>query len=445
MMTDDTSNAPGISAYTRFFSPLALQAASQGLTYPLVAMVASRGPGGPLNLAGLAQSNTLMYMLGTLGFGLVTAGMVFGRTREGYRQFRTVTLSIGLLVTLVQGLLCMPQAAHLLFGRLIGLPPSIEDPAAMTLLATVPLQFLFFIRIPFQVAMYNARATGKASLATILRILLTAILSPLFCLAEAVGPLWAVVCLSFPVGLEVAASAWLARPYLARLEASAAAPTKKEIFLFNLPLSIGGSLLSLSSILLGAFIAHAASPERMLPAYYLALGLATPVAYGATRVLEVVLAFPPAFEADRRTLKFALAAGAVLGLLPLIFILPGLSDLYYVRLQNLDPDSLPLVRVAALALALYPMCVAVRAQGEGLASLAGKPMTVIAGQVMFMITILLAGGVLLTLGIDGDLIGGIGLCFGSLASTATLRLLLRWIRKADLPVPLKSHRTGLIR
>ena len=168
--------------YTRFFAPLALQAASQALTYPLVAMVASRGPGGPLNLAGLVQSNTLMYMLGTFGFGLVTAGMVFGRTRKGFHQFRAVTLSIGLLVTLVQGLVCVPQVSHLLFGRLIGLPPSIEHPAAMTLLATVPLQFLFFIRIPFQVAMYNARATGKASLATILRILLTAILSPLFCL-----------------------------------------------------------------------------------------------------------------------------------------------------------------------------------------------------------------------------------------------------------------------
>jgi len=443
-MTDNALISQGTPNLTRFFAPLALQAASQGLTYPLVAMVASRGSGGPLNLAGLAQSNTLMYMLGTFGFGLVTAGMVFGRTREGYHQFRTVTLNLGLLVALFQGLLCVPQVSHLLLGRLIGLPPSIEHPAAITLLATVPLQFLFFIRIPFQVPMYNARATGKASLATILRILLTAVLSPLFCLAGAVGPLWAVVCLSFPVGLEVAASAWLARPYLARLEASETVPTKKEIFLFNLPLSIGGYLLSLSSILLGAFIARAASPERMLPAYYLALGLATPVAYGATRVLEVVLAFPPAFEADHRTLKFAVAAGAALGLLPLLFILPGLSDLYYVRLQNLDPDSLPLVRVAALALALYPVCVAVRAQGEGLAGLAGKPMTVVAGQAMFMATILVTGGMLLALGIDGNLIGGIALCFGSLASTATLRLLLRWIRKTDLPVPLKPPGPGLI-
>jgi hypothetical protein len=444
MMPDNTPEKPDVQQLTRFFAPLALQAASQGLTYPLVAMVASRGPGGPLNLAGLAQSNTLMYMLGTFGFGLITAGMVFGKTRKGYQQFRAVTLILGIAVTLFQGLLCIPGIAHLLFGRIIGLPPSIEDPAVMTLLATVPLQYLFFMRIPFQVAMYNARATGKASLATILRILLTAVLSPLFCFAGLVGPLWAVVCLSVPVALEVAASAWLSRPYLAKLAVSGSVATKKKIFFFNLPLSVGGCLLSLSSILLGAFIARADSPELMLPAYYLALGLSTPVAYGATRVLEVVLAFPPTGEKDFRTLKYAVAAGIVLGLIPLAFILPGLDDLYYVRFQNLDPGSLPLVRTAALALALYPVCVAVRAQGEGLAGLAGKPMTIVSGQAMFITTIVLTGSLLLKLDIDGTLIGGIGLCCGNLASTTVLRLLLGWIRKAESAARQKTPGTGLI-
>lgn len=420
-----------MSSYTRFFTPLALQAASQGLTYPLVAMVASRGDGGPLNLAGLAQSNTLMYMLSTFGFGLITTGMVYGKSREGYLQFRSVTLAIGLLVTLMQGVLCIPWVAHPLFGGLIGLPPSIEAPAVQALLATVPLQFLFFLRIPFQVVMYNARATGRASMATMMRILLTAALSPLFCLVDAVGPLWAVVCLSVPVGLEVTASAWLARPYLFRLANAETVPTKKDIFGFNLPLSIGGYLLSLSSILLGAFIAHAANSEHMLPAYYLAVGLATPVAYGATRVLEVVLAFPPASRADRRTLRFAAVAGMVLGLIPLIFILPGMADFYYIRLQNLDPGNLPLVRMAALTLALYPVCVAIRAQGEGLAGVAGKPVTVIAGQIVYVTSILLTGSLLFHFDVAGNLIGGIGLCFGNLASTATLRVLLRWIEPSE--------------
>ena len=70
-----------MSAYTRFFSPLALQAASQGLTYPL------REIGGPLNLAGLAQSNTLVYLLGTLGFGLITAGWCLAGHWRGIDSF----------------------------------------------------------------------------------------------------------------------------------------------------------------------------------------------------------------------------------------------------------------------------------------------------------------------------------------------------------------------
>jgi len=75
--------------------PLAIQAASQALCYPLVAMVASRGPGGPLNLAGLAQANIVMFFFGMFAISYVTTGMVFAKTREGYQKFQSVTLLTG--------------------------------------------------------------------------------------------------------------------------------------------------------------------------------------------------------------------------------------------------------------------------------------------------------------------------------------------------------------
>jgi len=81
----DVEEAPSNRRLTVFFLPLALQAASQSLSYPLVAMVAAHGEGGALNLAGVAQSNIIMFMVGTLGAGLVTAGMVFARTRKASR------------------------------------------------------------------------------------------------------------------------------------------------------------------------------------------------------------------------------------------------------------------------------------------------------------------------------------------------------------------------
>ncbi len=445
-MNLESQNTPTFGRLTRFFWPLAIQSASQGLTYPLVAMVASRSEGGPLNLAGLAQSNTLMFMLGTLGFGLIATGLIFGKDREGFAQFRAVTLRLALVVVTMQALLCLPAIAKLLFEDLIGLPPSIARPAHITLLACVPLQFLFFLRIPFQVSMYNGMASFRASLATIMRIIITALLAPLFCHFGAVGPLWAVVCLTLPVALEVVASAMLAAPFIRQLQVSdEPPPLKRTLFLFNLPLSISGYLLTTSALLLGAFIARAGQPERMLPAYYLALGLAAPVAFGATRLQEVVLSFHPPNGRDHRTLPFALIAGAIIGLLPLIFTLPGLAEWYFVDLQKLAPSDLGIVRTTAFGLALFPLCVAIRAQGEGLAGFARKPKTIIVGQGAYLIAIIAVSTTALWMGVPGNLIGAIGLCLANLASTMTVRLLLNRIGRHELPVPPTITSLGQIR
>jgi hypothetical protein len=430
----------------RFFVPLAIQAASQALCYPLVAMVAARGPGGPVNLAGLAQSNIVMFILGMFAISLVTTGMVYAKSREGYLQFQRVTLALGLLVVFIQFALCFPALSHLLFNRVIGLPPSIAYPAKITLLISIPLQLLFFVRIPYFVVMYNGRATGQASLATIGRIIFTAMLSPLFCLAGLVGPIWAVVCLTLPVALEAIFARILAAPFLRELKPSAEKiPSVKEIFFFNLPLSIGGYFLSVSAIILGAFIARAPDPERILPIYYMALGLANPVAFAATRIQTVVLVFPPESSTDRSTLKFALVAGACLGLLPLFFILPGPAELYYVKLQKLAFVDLPIARITAMSLLFFPFSVAIRAHSEGIAAWVKKPLTVLAGHAVFMATMVVCGFSLLTLGVQGYLIGAAGLTLGSLASSATMRVSLRWAKEKALPVGQTTTSVGQIR
>ena len=431
---------------TRFFIPLAIQAASQALSYPLVAMVASRGPGGPLNLAGLAQAITVMFFLGMIAISSVTTGMVYAKTREGYQKFRKVTLLTATGVIAIQGILSIPVLSHLLFGRLIGLPPSIEQPASTVFMISIPLQFLFFMRLPYFVVMYLGKATGKASLATIVRILLTAMLSLLFCTLEMIGPIWAVVCLTIPVAMEVLISRIFANPFLKSLESCPEDPPgAMEIFKFNLPLSVGGYFLSASAVILAAFIARSPDPDRILPVYYLALGLANPVAFAATRIQTIVLAFPPQSAKDRRTFRFCLAAGAVLGILPLIFILPGLAEFYFIKLQKLGAQDLPLVRLTAISLICFPFSVAIRAQSEGLAAWSKKPITVLAGHAMFMVTIITTGFVLFFLGTPGYLIGPVGLTLGSLASSVTMRVVLDRGEESALPVGQTTTSVGQIR
>jgi hypothetical protein len=379
-------------------------------------------------------------------FSSMSTGMVFAKTREGYQKFRLMILATGLVVITIQAGLSIPAISHLLFGQLIGLPPSIERPAHITLMSCIPLQFLFFFRIPYFVVMYVGKATGKASMATIARILLTALLAPLFCSMGLVGSVWAVICLTIPVALEALVSGLLAGPYIRSLApCPTTPPTVKEIFIFNIPLSVGGYFLVVSAIILAAFIARAPDPDRTLPIYYLALGLANPMSFAATRIQTVVLAFPPQSRRDRRTLRFGLAAGAFLGMLPLVFILPGLAELYYVKLQKLEPADLMLVRMTALALLFFPFSVAIRAQSEGLAAWLKKPTTVLTGHGMFMVTIIIAGFTLLVLGTPGQIIGAVGLTLGSLVSSATMRLFLMRARESALPVGQTTTSVGQIR
>jgi hypothetical protein len=429
----EEASAPNAWRLTRFFIPLAVQAASQSLCYPLVAMVASRGPGGPLDLAGLAQSNTVMFFLGISMISLVPTGMVYAQTREGYRRFYRLTMVIGFAMTTIQALLCIPALSHALFAQVIGLPPSIEVPAQSTLLLSIPLQVIFFSRIPYFVVLYIGRAAGIASLATIGRVALTAALSPLFCVAGLVGPLWAVVALTIPVALEAVVSGCFAQRFIRALPPSTGNPPGLgEILWFNAPLNVGGYFLVLATIAVAAFIARSADPERVLPAYYLALGLVNPLAFAATRIQTIMLAFPLTAPFQRRTLRFALAAGLVMGLLPLAFILPGLAELYYIQLQHLPPGDLVLVRKTAAALVLFPLAVAIRAQSEGMAAWLKKPFAVLTGHAALLATIAGAGLAALGLTVPGYFIGAGCLTLGSLASAATMRIMLRLTRAHDI-------------
>ena len=93
---------------TRFYVPLAIQALSQSLTYPLVASIVTHGRLGADEYAAFAQGQSLMFVLGALGGGLITTGMVFGRSRTGMENFQRLTLRIAGVVALLQVLICLP-------------------------------------------------------------------------------------------------------------------------------------------------------------------------------------------------------------------------------------------------------------------------------------------------------------------------------------------------
>lgn len=393
----------GVARVTRFYVPLLLQAFSQCLTYPLVAGIVSHGEFGVGALTAFSQGQMIMFMIGSLGGGLVMTGMVFAKTIEGYRSFCSLNSRMMAVLLLVQCLPVLPPFDSWLFEGFFALPPELARLARFTLLGSVVANALFFLRNVPIVVLLNNLESGKCNTGTCLRVLFTLLLAVAFPRIGLAGPYWGLLALTLGVALETGVTWLYARPYVRALESGGTDKTAGvgAQLRFTLPLSLGGFLLSVSPLLVAAFVGRTANATDMLAIHYVTLGVANPVAFAALKMQAVAIEFPPEGPQDRRLLAYAIVAGALLGIVPFVFSLPCVGEWYFGVFQNVPPRILGTAR---LAIGLYSfICIihAVRGRAEGLAALAKRPSAVMAGQIGYTVTLFAVLAALLPLGIPG--------------------------------------------
>ena len=425
---------------TRFYIPLLLQAFSQSLTYPLVAGIAAHGPFGEGTYAAFAQGQTIMFMIGALGGGLVMTGMVFARTWYGYVSFRRLNAIMMVVLLAVQ---CIPTIAPLnrwLFEGFFALPPELAETARWTLLFGLVMQAAFFLRNVPMVVLFNNYESGKANAATLARIGVTLACAALFPRIGWVGAGWGLFALTFGVIVELFVTWHYARPYVAQLSTcqenaehlnlstSQHLNLTWEQFRFTLPLSLGGFLLMLSPLCIAAFVGRTADPTDMLAIHYVTLGIANPVSYAALRMQAVAIQFQPEYPKDRRLLVYAVVAGAVLGLIPFAFSLPGLGDWYFGTYQNVPPRILGTVKLAIGIYSFICMIHAVRGRIEGIAAARKRPKAVMAGQIFYTVGLFTTCAILLPLGCAGWAIAVSAIFVAPVVATAAIYTTLHFGR-----------------
>ena len=422
---------------TRFFVPLLLQAFSQSLTYPLVAAIVSHGELGVKGYAAFAQGLTVMFMIGAFGSGLVLTGMVHARTRAGYHCFRRLNFARMAALLGVQLLVTLPPFHVWVFEGLLSLRPDLAEVSREILGWSVFMQAAFFFRNEPLVVLYNARASFEANMATTVRLVLTMALSPLFVHLDWTGPMWGVVAMTGPCYVEFALTHLYARKYVRALpdgggRGATALPACDaegahrvvDQFRFTVPLSLGGVLLAVAPLLVAVFVGHTENAVAMLAIHYVTIGVANPVAFGALRMQAVSIQFPPEWPGDRRMLAYAACAGLALGVLPLLFTLPGMSDWYFCDVQNLPADDLWRARVLMGVYALAPLLQALRGRLEGLAAWRKRPKTVMGGQIAHVVAFLTVLVLGLFFGLPGWQMGVSAILSAAMATILFLHLAL---------------------
>ncbi len=422
---------------TTFFVPLCLQAMSQSLTYPLVGIVVSHGLHGPKEFAAFAQGLLIMFMLGTLGYGMITTGMVYAKDRIGYLRFQQVSYFLMFIVAGLQALLALPVIAPFIFGNLLGIDaPHLMEIARWSMLWGAFANLGFLLRTIPQVILYNEHKTASANYATIIRIILTAILAPLFYWMGCVGWIWGTVCLSVPVLLEAMLMWGLARPYVRALPLKLRGEEKvtcAKIFFFNIPLSLGGFLLMISVFMLNAIINRTPDGPNMQAIHLIAIGVINPLSYGLLRNQAVAIGFPQRNPSDQRTFLFALCSGVILSSLLLLVLIPPVSEWYFGSVQNLQAWQIPLARNTLLCAFPFLIFQALRGNAEGLAAYRRRPNAVLAGQAVYFGVLVMVMLTLFVLDVPGYIMGVIALSCASLATFLTIRLGLALARLETNP------------
>ena len=429
----------GVGSVTRFYIPLLLQAFSQSLTYPLVAGIVTHGAFGVNALTAFSQGQMIMFMIGSLGGGLVMTGMVFAKTWYGYVSFKRLNaIMMGALLALQ----CVPAVAPFnrwLFEGFFALPPELAATARWTLLFGVVMNGSFFLRNVPMVVLFNNYESGKANIATVTRILVTLGCSVLFIPAGLTGPYWGLFAITLGTVVEYGVTWAFARPYVEELRTrtcGAREMSAKEVcaltweqFHFTLPLSLGGFLLMLSPLIIAAFVGRTADAQDMLSIHYVTLGVANPVAYAALRMQAVSIQFPPERKGDRRLLVYAVCAGLCLGVMPLLFATPAIGGWYFGVYQNVPERILPTVRLAIGLYSLICIIHAVRGRVEGLAALRKRPGAVMAGQIAYTAGLLLACLVLWPTGCPGWLLAVSAIYVAPMCATAAIYATLRFAER----------------
>ncbi len=388
METDLTK--PAFRALATFYLPLVVISFSQCFTYPLVASVISHGPLGGLEYESYVIGQQVVTFFSSIGFGLVTTGIVFATSRAGRANFLRLNLLVGAFVCACQIVAGLPCLENLVFGRILAVESAtMRAIARHSILACIPVQLNFCVRNVFTPQLFRAKRSDLANVATLVRVGLAIPISALFVHYGLVGYLWGAVAMTLPALVETALTWWFARPMLARLPVATAEEAPASVLRqlrFSIPLSLGNILMTGTAFIATFFYSYSSDPERFRLIYYVSYGLSAPFFASALKFQTVAVVFAKARPAVRRVLAFAIVASATLALalLGVSFIRP-FALWYFCVFQKIPPDSLHLAAAAVAIGAFATVLYALRGLAEGLAAIRLRPRAVLCGQFAYIL------------------------------------------------------------
>lgn len=389
-INQNSEEVPSFKGLTLFFIPLVILSFSQVFTYPLVAGIISHGPLGEQENAAYIIGQQVVSFLSSIGYGLVTTGMVYSTCKRGRINYLKLTLCIGVVAVIFQLLSSLSIFEDLIFRRLLGVQePELRRIARYSILTCMPVQLVFYVRNVFTPILFKEKRSDLVNISTLVRIALAVPFSYFFIKYGLVGYIWGSVAMTIPCIVEALITWYFSRPYtraLPKLAHGAPPASIVRQFRFTLPLSLASMLATFTAFLATYYLSRSADPLTYRPIHFCALGLVAPFYISMLKMQTVTVAFAATGKAVKRIAQFALMSGLSLMVLQILLSLcRPFANWYFIDFQNLPEASVPLTILTVLVASFITIAFGFRGLVEGLSSIRHKSHAVLCGQIVYII------------------------------------------------------------
>lgn len=216
-----TSAAPrSQAAILRFWFPLAATWVMMAVEGPFVAAVIARLADPAFNLAAYGVTFAFGFLVEAPIIMLLSASTALATDGEMFRRLRRFAYALCGLSTAALVLILIPPVFHFVMDRLIALPPEVSRLTAQSLWILLPWPAAIGYRRFYQGILIRDDRTRLVAVGTVVRLVGMAVTSlTLYAFAPLPGAVIAACALVLGVLGEAAATRWMARDSVQRLEA----------------------------------------------------------------------------------------------------------------------------------------------------------------------------------------------------------------------------------
>lgn len=396
MKTDTTANEklPSYRELTHFFIPLVILSFSQSFTYPLVAGIISHGPLAEHENEAYVIGQQVVFFLSSIGFGLVTTGMVYATCKRGFANFLKLTICFGIVATVLQLISSLSFFEDFIFRKMLGVQePELRRIARSSMLVCMPVQLVFYTRNIFSAILFKEKRSDLVNIATLVRVAMAFPFSYFFVKYGLVGYLWGAVAMTIPCVVEALLTWCFSRPYLRTLPKLVPGQLPGSLMRqlrFTIPLSLASMLATMGGFLATIYLSKSSDPLTFRPVHFCALGLVSPFNVSMLKMHTVAVGFSTSRAAVKRLIRFAAFAGFGLMFLPVILChYAPFSNWYFITFQNLPVSSVSLAVTTVMVASVITIIFGFRGLVEGLASIRHKSHAVLCGQFAYILSYLL--------------------------------------------------------